>query len=128
MVEVPWDKVQRECGLKLFGLAFLREEILSWRRHYPEVLKLMVNTNTVYERRHSNSSPTFMFRGTPCSIRNILASRNWFRIEGEKCQPAANFFALRTHILYCLPLNCYQKQPFFRKCNLFVIFEKNSKC
>ena len=68
-----------------------------------------------------------MFRGTPCFIRNILASWIWFRIEGEKCQPA-NFFALRTHILYCLPLNCYQKQPIFRKCNLFVIFEKNSKC
>jgi len=46
MVEVPWDKVQRECGLKLFGLVFLREEILSWRRHYPEVLKLMVNKDT----------------------------------------------------------------------------------
>ena len=44
MVEVPWDKVQRECGLKLFGLAVLREEVLSGRRHYPEVLKLMVNT------------------------------------------------------------------------------------
>ena len=29
MVEVPWAGVQRECGLKLFGLAFLREEILS---------------------------------------------------------------------------------------------------
>ena len=38
-----WDGVQRECGLKLFGLVFLQEEILSWRRHYPEVLKLMVN-------------------------------------------------------------------------------------
>ena len=42
MVEVAWDRVQRECGLKLFGLAVLREEILSGRRHYPEVLKLMV--------------------------------------------------------------------------------------
>ena len=29
MVEVPWDGVQRECGLKLFGLAFLRKEVLS---------------------------------------------------------------------------------------------------
>ena len=42
MVQVPWDGVLRECGLKLFGLVFLRVEILSWRRHYPEVLKLMV--------------------------------------------------------------------------------------
>ena len=24
-----WGRVQRECGLKLFGLVFLREEILS---------------------------------------------------------------------------------------------------
>ena len=47
MVEVPWDRVQRECGLKLFGLAVLREEILSGRRHYPEVLKLMLN-NPMY--------------------------------------------------------------------------------
>ena len=47
MVEVPWDRVQRECGLKLFGLAVLREEILSGRRHYPEVLKLMVNKSTI---------------------------------------------------------------------------------
>ena len=43
MIEVPWDKEQRVCVLKLFGLACLREEILLWRRHYPEVLKLMVN-------------------------------------------------------------------------------------
>ena len=28
MIEVPWDKEQRVCGLKLFGLACLREEIL----------------------------------------------------------------------------------------------------
>ena len=35
MVEFPWDGVQRECGLKLFGLAVLQEEILSGRRHYP---------------------------------------------------------------------------------------------
>ena len=61
MVEVPWDGVQRECGLKLFGLAFLREEILSWRRHYPEVLKLMVNNHiSAYSTRQLNTNPTFL--------------------------------------------------------------------
>ena len=34
--------------LKLLSLVFLREEILSWRRHYPEVLKLMVNKPYIY--------------------------------------------------------------------------------
>ena len=33
---------------EIIWFGFLREEILSWRRHYPEVLKLMVNNFVLF--------------------------------------------------------------------------------